>query len=344
MFNKASLRNLTVGALSVGFFVLATGAPAQAAPPTLPVGDSLYAIACPYYTDTTVSVTNNQLLIVDPSDATAVNRGTGDGGGNATSNSNCAAGAAWDATTDTAYFVYWTDGYDYPVLATIDLATGATSQIGEFTEAGVANDYITAIAIGSDGSAYAIDYDGYSLFSLDLATGALTEIYDDVDFNEDPYGFAFNPADGEFYAVDYDGEFYRIDVTDGSVVSLGTPSGFVLDEIYGLAIDGNGVAWFANDEDYLSEYAAPLWSVDLADFATDAEPSGRIEVSGGVVYTESFFIAPFVAAPAAAEPAAPALAETGVDGALAASLTGFALVSVLLGTAFLVLRRRAKLS
>jgi len=329
-----------IGALSVGFLLLAGSAPAYAAPPTLPVDESLYAIACPYYTDTTVRVANNQLLIVDPSDATAVNRGTGDGGGNATSDSNCAAGAAWDATTDTAYFVYWTDGYEYPVLATIDLETGAITQIGAFAEDGFENDYITAIAIGSDGTAYAIDYDGYSLFSLDLATGAMTEINDDVGFGQDPYGFAFNPVDGEFYVVDYDGEFYRIDVTDGSVVSLGTPTGASIADSYGFTIDGNGVAWFGIDEDYGDEYAAQLWSVDLADFATAAEFSGRIESPAGVVYTESYFIGPVVAEPAAAEPTGPALAETGVDG-VSTPLVGLALGSVLLGAVFLAIRRRA---
>ncbi|MAT18329.1 MAG: hypothetical protein CMF56_07145 [Leifsonia sp.] len=330
-------------AAGTAVLTIAVAAPAQAAPPALPSGDALYAIACPYYTDATVPTTNNQLLIVDTTDASAVNRGSGAGGGNATSDSNCAAGAAWNPVTETAYFVYWSEDDEYPMLATIDRASGVATVIGEFTDAGVVNDYIAAIAIGADGSAYAVDYDGYALFSLDLATAELTLINADVGFGSDPYGFAYNPADSKFYAADEDGYFYEIDVSDGAVSPLGQPSGISIDGVYGFTIDSNGVAWFNNDEDYLDEYAAQLWSVDLGDFATAAEFSGNVRTGASdFVYTESFFVASFVDAPAAIEPAAPELAETGLDGS-AAALAAFAVASVLLGATFLASRRRASL-
>jgi hypothetical protein len=297
---RASAIRAVAAIAAAGALAFVTASPAYAAAPALPDGDTFYAIGCPYYTDVTVPMKNNQLLLVDPETALSETRGAGSAGGNGTTrDNNCAAQAAWDPTTETAYFVSWTDTYTSPVLAIMDRASGSTTVVGEFTLGGVRNVDIVAIAIGADGAAYAIDDEGYSLFSLNLDTGALTSINDDVRFTQDPAGFAVNPKTGDFYVMDYVGRVYKIDVSDGTLTDLGVVPGIDIDEMYGFTIDANGVAWMGNDVDYLDEYGAELWSIDLASFGTTAVLSGVTATSAGVVYTQSWFIAPFVAAPAA---------------------------------------------
>jgi hypothetical protein len=255
----------------------------------LPVDNSLYAVTCPYYSDTTAQTPNNQVLVVDEQTAVA----TGVRYGTDIDGTNCAGSLTLDPVTGTVYALVVDGGGDFSTLVTVDLVTGASTKVADLSSAGAPAE-AKSLAIGLDGAAYVFVND--VLYSLDLSDGVMSFLGSSV---VDAWGFVSDPVSGLFYAVDYDGELFEVDVTDGAFVSLATLS--FATSPYSLTMDTNGVFWLGEDADGTDEYRTILWSFTLADPNGSAEDAGLLTLGGSALYGMAFVVGP---APAA-------LAETG---------------------------------
>ena len=335
------IATLTIGLVGIGV----VAAPAAAAGGrSLPTGSSLYAVQCD-----DADLPELALFSLDTATAAA----TPVGPGTPASEADCAGQAAWNPVTSTAYVTVWyyeDEVVPFPAfLATIDPTTGVSSPVGPFTLGEGAHD-VDSMAIGNDGAAYAID--GNTLYSVDLATAALTEL---GDLGEDAfYGFSVDPTTGAFYAIQPSGDIFTIDVSAHTATLLvETQLGGDSDRPYSLQIDTDGTFWVEADifESESEGLVSNLWSISGAALADSAVLSGVITAPTGPFYTESLLFVPAPVVPvipaepvvepaAVVVPVAPQLANTGVDAAPIAA--GGALVA-LLGVALLVpaIRRRA---
>jgi hypothetical protein len=253
-----------------------------------------------------------QFLSIDVSTAAA----TAIGIGGSINGASCAGQGAWDAVTDTAYYLTW--GKQDGSLVSVDLATGASTSTAVFTLTDGTPTQPDAIAIGRDGAAYALA--GGELFSLDLATAELTDIAPVADANI--YGFAVDPVSGAFFTIDDTGLIESIDVTTGALSTVGQTAFASGQHPYSLQIDSNGTMWVENDN-YAGPMAAELWSVDRADVAGSAIQSGAIALDGSNLYSESLLIVPGAVAPVitSGSPAASIVAGSRFSFTVAASGT-----------------------
>lgn len=308
---------LTTLALAASAAIAMIGAaPASAAGSTIDPGDSLYAINC----DTVYF--NWQLLSVDASTGFSTKIGTGDGYDE--TYFACAGQPAWDASTGKSYYIQWhyTEGAD-TFLASIDVTTGVSTEIGEFFSGSgefIDYPYVESIAIGKDGAAFALS-DG-NLYSVNLATAELTLVGPSL---YDTWAFAVDPTSGEYYAIDEDSVLFRVDTATGSYENLGNIPVAEDSYIYSLQIDGGGTFWIEVDDD--TEAGASLWSITLSTLAT---PVLSGEFIDDPYYTEALLLIP-------GEPVLPA---TGTDFSVAPIAAGLAGVLTLLGAAVVVTRRR----
>lgn len=312
---SAALR-LTVATVALAGLAFAGVSPASAAPRSLPATDDMYAIACDD------AFPNMQLFSVDAATAVSAEIGTGDG------TVACAGQAAWDATTNTAYYVM----FDFPqsILATIDTTTGSTTTVGYFTDTTAEPDetpFVQAIAIGLDGAAYAFSDDDF--YSLDLATGTVTPL---GAVATEILGFSVDPTTGLFYAVDADGNVYSVNVTDGTLLLVDSVSFGAGFEVYSLQIDSAGTFWYASWDGEVE--TLQLWSTG-PDIAGTEELSGDFVLDGVGYFHESLLV---TRSPA---PAEPALANTGADSSSALLIGAGALGALTLGVVMFVARRRA---
>lgn len=322
-------------ALAATAMALAGAVPANAAtPPALPSGSSMYVINC-----NGNAPTSNQVYSVNSSNADATKLSP-----NTVSTSACATQPAWDAANNTAYYIRWGDGpTESDDLASINLKTGATTFVAPLHDGATTfNDgLVDAIAIGADGKAYAFAVLGMGdqrLYSVDLSDGSMTEISAVLDPIDSTYyynSFAYDPVDGDFYAIDFNGNIFRIDVATGAETAVLALSSAAAEDgptsVNSLQIDSNGVFWFEQDGGDGGSY---LYSVTPTDpstvvqsgLLTSADADG---VSRDEFYTEALLIAPTPAS----TPVRPSLPTTGVD--VAGGMFGGA-VALLLGMTLLV--------
>jgi hypothetical protein len=258
-------------AVLVGLGMSPASAVTTPTPGALSPGYSLFAIDC--------DSTQGQLYSVDVSNAV----GTAVGTGSNIDGSICAYGAAWDYATNTMYYVAHVANGD--ALASVDLSTGISTKVGAFLFGSTAQN-IQAIAIGVDGSAYAIDDTG-ELYTLKLSTGALTPLASTG--NGDLWGFAADPVTGVFYVLDFfTGVYSTIDVSTAVLTTAGTLALLPHNRPQALQIDVNGTFWVENDGTN-----ADIWSFDPANPANAVE-AGVFTVAKTQVYTESLLLQPGV--------------------------------------------------
>lgn len=331
MFTK---RIATTLAFAVVVAALSAQPAAAAQTRTLPDGEIFYAVECQDSLGVLASVD------VLTSVATVI-------GSNVPSpNTGCAGPAAWDATTGT---MYWTSWGNDDTLMVVDIETGQSTEVDQFMDGSfmIGSD---GIAIDNLGNAYLLDQGdetglgdgrtpGTKLYSLDLTTAQATFIAN-VEGMNDPgacvAAFAFNPADGGFYAnceTDSGVEtLAKIDVTDGTTTVACTWS----HGIWGLAFDSNGIAWVPDAGN------TNLVSYDVSLGGSCGEEVGTpIQVNGVGWYTGSNVIAtPLIPnSPVSPEPELPA---TGIS---PDRLTAPALVAALafvLAGGFMALRHVAR--
>jgi hypothetical protein len=284
---------------------------------TLPAEQKMFAIDC------TGNYPNLQLFGIDSATAEPTAIGAG-----SELDQDCGLGAGWNPTDDTIYFVAhsWQFGQ---YLASVDTETGASQFEAVLTSE---NQLITvdAFTIAADGDAFAFGRDdnsetGNSLFSVDLATGALTRI-GDAPGNE--FAMASDPSTGKLYAASSDGTVFSVDEKTGDQDYVGDVSKFYTPapnpdpeddpyavETYAMAIDYNGVLWVAleSEED---EYVQHLWSADLDDIAGSAQHAGNLYGPGDTnLWTEALVIT-------GARPTTPATPITWTDTTIAKGAVG----------------------
>lgn len=306
-------KKLTAGLAATAALALPFVFAAPAAAATLPAGDALYAITCDY--DYELEEGFAVLYSVDPADAhgtMVANTTTG-------ITDDCAGQAAFNPVTELSYYVSWT-GSDQS-LARIDVSTGLATVIGEFSTG-----YADSMAIGKDGTAYAIWSTG--LYRLNLTDATMTYVGELG--SSGFYAFAVDPVSGEFYAVHYDGDAYRINTTTGAAEFIGTivtdgPPGYY---IYSLQIDTSGAWWIERDVPSASEiYTGPRPEALDTEFAL----VGLFDdiVNEYTPYTESLLLT-----------YPKALAATGLDATVLVGAGVTAGLLLLMGAAVIVLRRR----
>lgn len=311
--------SVVLAAACAAALVMIGAAPAVAAGNSIDPGDSLYSLPCDS------GVNDWQLFSVESSTGFSTPIGTGTGSAQEGLQA-CAGQPAWNPVTGQSYYVQFSYDSDadrgVSSLAVVDPGTGVSTTISEFFFLGIEFNpiYVTAIAIGPDGAAYAIG--GGVLWSLDLATGQLFYI---ADTTVDYYAFASDLTSGKFY-VTLDDELVNFDVTDGTI-SLAGAIGFPeARTINSLQFDEAGTAWIEANIQGPSE----LWSFELE--ALDAP------VYSGDFTDDPYFTYAILTIPGEPIPGEPILPATG--SALNATPVGVALGLAVLGAGLLVLRRR----
>lgn len=147
---------------------------------------------------------------------------------------------AWNPDNNTAY---WIAGRNNPTLYTLNLSTGAATQVGSYgiTDMfALAYDPATKMLYG--------DATSGNFYSLNPTTGAATLIGSNGIY---PGGMTFNSTTGQLILTmaGGNGSFYSINPATGAATLLGSP-GFLND---------NGVAWDAD----LGVYFVDDWSGNL---------------------------------------------------------------------------------
>lgn len=311
---------LTAGLIVGAFIAVGAAAPAYAEPGVLPADNKIFAIDCANDDDAVI-------WQVDPTTAALTPVGE------PTLDADCAGPSAYDVTSGLGYWIQW-DSDD--ILMTADPATGALTEVGVIRLAGTDTPVEAAsIAIGADGAAYILGYDGESndLFSIDLDTAEVTYI-GNVGGNGGWWSFALNPADGKFYAYDaYGLGLSLIDVAAATATQIVSDADSPL-QVYGIAFDSSGNLWGFGETDAEDEWV--LFTSTASSYVDDFTVIGVPEEEGVYKYSESIFIT----YPAPVAPVEPALAATGSELPLAA---GFAALGLLAAgaAAIVVTRRRA---
>jgi hypothetical protein len=315
-----SALRIVFASIALTGLALASAAPANAAARSLAPTDEMYSISC----DDTPP---GQLFSVDASTGASEAIGIGD------ADTTCAGQPAWDATTDTAYYIL----FDFPTnsLATIDLSTGLTTTVGLFTDSTVTPSVvptIQALAIGPDGAAYGFSETNF--YAVDLGTASVTPL---GTVANDILAFTVDPTTGLFYAADGETDIYSVNVTNGAVTLLDTLTLSTESTIFSMQVDSAGTFWYSTYDDL--EDVTQLWS-STVEFAGTEELSGTFIAGGIEVFNEALLVTPGTVPVVPADPTKPALADTGVSTASAPLIGAGALGALLLGVV-LVLRRRA---
>jgi len=302
---------------------LAGAAAADAVPatPVLPPGQTLYSIDC--------DDAAPQLWSVTPDGASTPIGAAGAG-------VSCSGGAQTSPVTGVTYFITY-DGESR--LSTIDPATGVVTGIAQIN--GDTNGAWQLI-ITNSGAAFITN--SSFLYTLDLATGATTQLGDMAPFN--PGAMAYDSSTDTIYGFTFGNTLaiYTIDPSTGAATDTGhggnwpaancLGGGSEAGSPDGAVFDANGIAWIQSDS-CVSNIMA--WDpVNNIAYMTGElfDSTGTIYPSGAkTYYSQTFFIAPV-------PQVKPALANTGVDYAPMAIAGGSAAVIVLAGIVLLVVRRR----
>lgn len=309
-----ALRNaLAVAGLSIA--LLAVAAPAHAAGPALPDGDTLVAASCVSKVGATlfdVNSTSGASAAVGSPNAPLI----------------CAYQAAWDNSTKTLYGTIWdTDS----VLVKWDTLTGALVEIGPILD-GVTPVNLDALVIDLNGNAYGLETTSFDLYEIDLATGAATDLGNLAAVTNHAYGFTVDPATGTLYLLQQDGDLLTVDPVAVTATYVATwPLQDGASATYGLAIDRAGTAWVVQYPGG-TVYSA-LYSTPLASFGVAPVLSGDIVNSA----TGDDFVGWWVTI--IDTPVKPALASTGVD---VAPIAAVGLLLGLVGVGLVARRRVAR--
>lgn len=236
---------------------------------SLPSGDYLYDIDC----------SGAHLQSLDVHDA----RSQYMGDGNQIEGSTCGYQGAFNKITDTAYYLAGNNNEEIWPLATVDLATGEQSLVGnifyinENNEPALFTGGIGAVAISDRGDA-AFIYNN-TLYGLNLETGeATTTSVDLSSFQSTIYAAAFD-SNGNLYFLSEDGHLGSINAYNPDLLQLidaGTlPAAFN----YSLQIDSSGMFWVVSN-------GGDLASFNVSDIEGTYEVSGRLSpYSGSLLLT-----------------------------------------------------------
>jgi LPXTG-motif cell wall-anchored protein len=241
--------------VSFGAFVFAaligTGVvPAHAAPeshPALPANDLLYAIPC--HSEDPI------LELVNTIDSTFTSVGVShniDG-------SRCAYQPAFNPITGKSYFLAgnFPDEIQRWILVEVSTSDGFMSKIGTVNFGGTENnDGPGNLIITNEGASYFIS--GGILYPLSLTDASLGSPINVSDmYPADPiYAAGCSPVAATCYVLSEDGDFFELDVTNGTLESLGSLENVgVTEGNYSLQVDSSGTLW-ASSNRALSSFEA----------------------------------------------------------------------------------------
>lgn len=242
------MKRFVFAAVAATFLVLGAS-PAQAdVAPILPSGDELFEMTCD-------SGSNDRQLF--SLDLVALAR---DSVGSGTSVSalaeDCGTQGAILPGTDWFYFV---DGQSGD-LVRADLNTGTIEVIATVLKNGSAVT-VYSLAIGPDGSAYMIGV-AHKLYSLNLASGALTELGAVNLPTGTTYGFAYDAVTDDFYVAESGhGTLSTLDIATQTATLVGTNAGRFIGS---MSFDSDGNLWVNGD------FGGAVSQTTLADFGTPA--------------------------------------------------------------------------
>jgi hypothetical protein len=248
----------------------------------------------------------------------------------------CFYNGDFDASTNTAYVVDYTD--NHVTLASFNVTNGTLTPIGAFF-VGSPTNYIRplALAISASGAAFASG-GADNLYAVNLATAEMTRVGSALTLGMN--SFDFNPVDGLLYGISYNaGGVYTINPENGEETLVGDyPAGASA----GLQFDSAGVAWFQNQQEGIRLFSA----TDMTHLESSQALQGTFTYDGEQPYVESLL---YVPAPVVD---APVLAATGIFGSGGfgggseglAGLAFGATALVIGGGALLMVRRRRNAS
>jgi hypothetical protein len=258
------VKKLVIGGASLALILSSTVAHGTEAP-TLPAVDAMYEISCD------AAINNWQLYALDLSALTRTAIGDGTG---TTTGEECALQGALLPGTD---WFYYPDNFQ-AFLMRVNVVTGGVEQVGAWGES------IYSLAIDDEGNAYALTYD--TLFSVNLETGALTELVEADTYGMDegyPYGFAYDPKTDKFYmAEDGEDSLYTLNISTGEFTFVADQDAYFLGSI---AFDSDGYLW-TND----GQVSALVRRVPLSGFG-DAPAWEETATMTPSVASESLIIA-----------------------------------------------------
>jgi LPXTG-motif cell wall-anchored protein len=306
---KKAIRAVFASTASLAVFALVSSPALAVSGPSLPANDKLYVIEC----DSTDALAL-QLYGVNPVTGEPTTIGEGLSGSN-----SCAYQGAQQPGTDWFYYL------DNPTLLRVDLVTGDTEVVGDFSVGGSPEYGVYSLTFGPDGTAYALAFD--NLYTIDLTNAELTYLSAPAvyDIGEGyPYAFAYDYTTQKFYFVeDGDDGLYELVPSSGEKTLLATNTDY---EVYSMAFDADGNLWVNGSGDYVSKLA-------LADFGNSAawQDSPDLVVGQGTLYSESLWVSPKFAPK-------PELPDTGFD---VAGIVAIGALLSIAGAAIVVMRRRA---
>lgn len=227
-------------------------------------------------------------------------------------------------------------------LETVDLATGAVTNVGTITVDGTPLNAFSGwnVTVSPAGVTYVIADAG--IYTVDAGTGVATL----AGFtSRNLLAIAFDPTDGTLYGGEPNGALNVVDPTTLALTPVGGAVPVNGNLLFNLAFDTDGTLWTAVS----SGLGETLASTRIADVVGAFQPSGTITVGGSIFTTQSLILTQPAVAPAPAPPvtatpaaAAPTLAATGGATDLSGWVLGAA-VLVSFGVVLLLVRRRSVL-
>ena len=232
-------KKVSFGVVVVASLICAGVGPAQAAPeahPALPANNLLYAIPC------LIEEPILELVNTTDSSFTAV------GVSHNIDDSECAYQPAFNPLSGKSYFLAgnFPDEVDRWVLVEVSTSDGSMVKIGTVNSGGTENnDGPGNLIITNAGVSYFIS--GGILYPLNLTDASLGSPINASDmYPADPiYAAACSPVSTTCYVLSELGDFLELDVTNGTLESLGSLE--TSEENYSLQVDSNGTLWASSN-------------------------------------------------------------------------------------------------
>lgn len=307
-------KRLLATVIAVFSLVVSTALPASATP-ALPSGDQLFGFdynSGPY----------DQLYSIDASTASVTNVGTSRAG------QVGPLSASYNPADSTAYYLL-----DAPTnnLASMNPSTGTSTVLGTVT---VGNQDARAIGFSPSGAGFVVAADstgGLSakLYSLNTSTRATTAVSNSgTNLGGDPRSLFYNPASSQFEVLTENGKLYSVS-SSGVFTLVATTS--TSSWIYGAQADANGVIWVSDGSG-----SGALATMTQSGSNLSLNSIGATSDGSTTWYIGAMFLVaapPAPSAPAPSSSPAATLAQTGMN------MESWALISIGLMTAGIILFR-----
>lgn len=235
-------KKVSFGVVVVASLICAGVGPAQAAPeahPALPANNLLYAIPC--------HIEEPILELVNTTDSSFTDVGVSHN----IDDSECAYQPAFNPLSGKSYFLAgnFPDEVDRWVLVEVSTSDGSMVKIGTVNSGGTENnDGPGNLIITNAGVSYFIS--GGILYPLNLTDASLGSPINASDmYPADPiYAAACSPVSTTCYVLSELGDFFELDVTSGTLQSLGSLENVGETEgNYSLQVDSSGTLWASSN-------------------------------------------------------------------------------------------------